>query len=515
MASGLFTLKQQVQALRQGAWNGQRPTAVDYLVVAGGGAGGANGGGGGAGGLITGIVPVVTGSAITVTVGAGGAGQAYANRGSITGGVNSVFGNITSTGGGAGGTESWNWGNGNGAGANGGSGGGSGFFAAPLSGGSGVLGQGNAGGTNAGTNFNGYGGGGGAGTVGLNSFSTTIGGNGGAGIASAISGTVTAYAGGGGGYAPTVTGTGGVGGGGAANVSANGTNGTANTGGGGGGCSGASSGNGGSGIVILSYPDTYAAAASSTGSPTISTSGSGSIAFNGSSQYLNYATQTPFSMNTGDFTIEFWAYPTGGLSNYPSFIDFRGSSVASPAPYIYNNNGILVYGSAGADRITYTYSTLNVWIHVAVVRIAGVTKMYVNGTQVGSSYTDSNSYTVGTGAPYIGQNGQGGGYFTGYMSNIRIVKGVGVYTGTFTPSTAPLQVTQPAGTNIAAITGTQTSLLLNAVSGGLTADSSTNGYTPATVSTVSPTWNSASPFATGLGYKNRVYTWTSSGSITF
>jgi len=37
MASGLFTLKQQVQALRQGAWSGQKPQAVDYLVVAGGG----------------------------------------------------------------------------------------------------------------------------------------------------------------------------------------------------------------------------------------------------------------------------------------------------------------------------------------------------------------------------------------------------------------------------------------------------------------------------------------------
>jgi len=33
MASGLFTLKQQVQALRQGAWSGQKPQAVEYLVV--------------------------------------------------------------------------------------------------------------------------------------------------------------------------------------------------------------------------------------------------------------------------------------------------------------------------------------------------------------------------------------------------------------------------------------------------------------------------------------------------
>ena len=47
--------------------------AVEYLVVAGGGGGGRLGGGGGAGGLRAGTLTVVNG-AITVTVGAGGAG---------------------------------------------------------------------------------------------------------------------------------------------------------------------------------------------------------------------------------------------------------------------------------------------------------------------------------------------------------------------------------------------------------------------------------------------------------
>ena len=66
------------------AFNGLNtaPTTVEYLVVAGGGGGGGRyGGGGGAGGLLTATgYAITTGSAITVTVGAGGAGDGWADH---------------------------------------------------------------------------------------------------------------------------------------------------------------------------------------------------------------------------------------------------------------------------------------------------------------------------------------------------------------------------------------------------------------------------------------------------
>ena len=81
-------------------------TRVEYLVVAGGGGGGngydnAGGAGGGAGMVLTGELDVTPGQSYTVTVGAGGNGGADTranNAGSA--GSNSVFGSITSLGGG-------------------------------------------------------------------------------------------------------------------------------------------------------------------------------------------------------------------------------------------------------------------------------------------------------------------------------------------------------------------------------------------------------------------------------
>jgi hypothetical protein len=148
MATGLCTLKQQENALPKAAWTAGGVTPlVEYLVVAGGG--GAGIGGGGAGGFRTGYVPVVARTAYTVTIGGGGSGGPNESLTAATNGSDSVFGPITSTGGGKGGT--WYSTNAQAVafGAAGGSGGGSaGQFttSSQINGGQGISGQGNAGG---------------------------------------------------------------------------------------------------------------------------------------------------------------------------------------------------------------------------------------------------------------------------------------------------------------------------------------------------------------------------------
>jgi hypothetical protein len=264
---------------------------INTLVIAGGGAGGnRHAGGGGAGGMLTtNSVTLNPGIQYTITVGAGGAGTAY-DASAGNNGVNSTISGsgistLTAYGGGGGGIYH-NAGHINGQ--NGGSGGGG---ASTSTGGTGTSGQGNNGGSGTGQTGPEYGGagGGGAGGNGSNGGSSN-GGAGGSGAASSITGSSVTYAGGGGGSSYTTNSAGGAagsGGGAAGTGQLAGNNGSANTGGGGGATTTSShnSGNGGSGIVILSIP-TAKYSGTTTGSPSVATSGSNKIlTFTGSGSY--------------------------------------------------------------------------------------------------------------------------------------------------------------------------------------------------------------------------------------
>jgi hypothetical protein len=267
---------------------------MSFLVIGGGGAGQRNyGGGGGAGGFRTSTQSNQINRTITVTVGDGGAAQAltpYTVETSNSGTASSISGTglttISSAGGGGGSQAA--------VAGSGGSGGGAGDTTGTA--GSGNTpntspSQGNNGGIATGSAPHyGAGAGGGAGAVGGNG-SNTVGGTGGAGTANSITGSSVTRAGGGGGgtHSNGPNGSGGAGGGGAGGQP--GVAGTANTGGGGGGgaddgdYSFATGGAGGKGVVIISVPTT-SYSGTTTGSPTVTTSGSNTIlTFTGSGSY--------------------------------------------------------------------------------------------------------------------------------------------------------------------------------------------------------------------------------------
>ena len=232
-----------------------------YLVIAGGaGGGGDQGGGGGAGGYLTSTATLNGGTVYTATVGGGGGNGSSGSNSTLAG---TGLTTILSYGGGAGQSYA--------AGTNGGSGGGGGIPGNNSQpGGSGVSGQGYGGGAGN-SDFSTFScGGGGGGSSGGGGTGPNAGG--GSATSSSITGSSVARAGGGGCGSNVRPGSGGGGGAGSGN---NGSA-TANTGSGGGGGTGGNAGSGGSGIIILSVP-TASYTGTTTGSPTVTTSGSNTI----------------------------------------------------------------------------------------------------------------------------------------------------------------------------------------------------------------------------------------------
>ena len=243
--------------------------------------------------------------------------------------------------------------------------------------------------------------------------------------------------------------------------------------------------------------------------------------FNGSSQYLDIASTTAFGFGTADFTIECWWRPT--VNQRSDVLDFWSTPSSNPTTRFdfgrITSTTLDLYtdsspGGSGA-KITgpSIASLLNAWHHIAITRQSGSIKMWVDGTQAGSTYS-ANVLDMGTGGMALrimgDHNASGNG--SGNLSNIRVVRGVAVYTGTFTVPTSPLALTQNAGTNISAITAGQTQLLLPLNTLPFT-DSSTNALSVTNTGTVIP--GVQYPFTSYDNTGTYALTVTNAGSITY
>ena len=135
-----------------------------------------------------------------------------------------------------------------------------------------------------------------------------------------------------------------------------------------------------------------------------------------------------------DFTIEGWIYPTAG-SAYQTLFDFRSAAIEQ-AIYlgITPSNQVYLYVNGVVTITTVDAVSLSTWTHIALVRYNDTTKIYINGTQSGSSWADITDY--GTTKPLrIGADWSAAYGFTGYIDEVRISKDVARYTANFTAPT--------------------------------------------------------------------------------
>jgi hypothetical protein len=177
--------------------------------------------------------------------------------------------------------------------------------------------------------------------------------------------------------------------------------------------------------------------------------GTTSIFLDGTGDWLNIRDSELLEFGSGNFTIETWVYPTlitgdervlfgHGTNSSNWFSLYITSSATVEFAYV-------LAGSTIFDVTTTSTVSLNTWTHIAAVRNGTSFKVYINGTDGGSSSSPTTSssaisnfsddFRIG-GARWNG----GSDVFQGYIDDYRITIGYARYTANFTAPTAAFPI---------------------------------------------------------------------------
>ena len=181
--------------------------------------------------------------------------------------------------------------------------------------------------------------------------------------------------------------------------------------------------------------------------------GGGSIGLGSNDAYLLTNPTTSLEFGSGDFTIEFWWYPTSTSRQalyHGSFgadwsigIDYSSVSTNQKIGIWASSNGSswnLINADGGGNGIGTITITQNAWNHIAYVRSGTTWMLFVNGvrdlnlTGISGSVVNRATYSKGIG---VWWSTTAMAEASGYIDDLRITKGYARYTANFTAPTTP------------------------------------------------------------------------------
>ena len=158
-----------------------------------------------------------------------------------------------------------------------------------------------------------------------------------------------------------------------------------------------------------------------------------SMKFNGTTDYLTIKSNPTLNFSTDSFTVEAWVYLSGMSGDY-----FVISATGSGGAFFGFTGGTNIgYGRAA---IAWDYNiasgvSTGAWYHLAWSRSGTSMRIFVNGTQVGTTQTTSQAYDLTTTSTTVGSQAANF-YLNGYIQDLRVTTGVGRYTANFSVPTA-------------------------------------------------------------------------------
>ena len=159
------------------------------------------------------------------------------------------------------------------------------------------------------------------------------------------------------------------------------------------------------------------------------------------SNYIRYTKNTTdLYLGADDFTLEVWVHPTQAQVGYGGWIYSHDDTSATRGFNLILGTNMLVLGGCfgvfevqSADPIA-----VNVWTHIAVVRLGATCRIFINGVLSGTAPI-SGALGKSPAYPTLGviSAGPSSTGFFGYIDELRVTKGIARYTENFTPPDAP------------------------------------------------------------------------------
>jgi hypothetical protein len=180
-----------------------------------------------------------------------------------------------------------------------------------------------------------------------------------------------------------------------------------------------------------------------------------SMIFDGSGDRFTINSSAALNPGANNFTFECWVYP---ISWSGTFHAIFVNNVTGGLWIGKNGSNFVLRAFGVADFVSHgTLPPLNKWTHIAVSRIGSAARIFYNGIIVASN--TSFTYTFAQGNSFIGDDGGASAYYNGYLSNIRLLNGTGLYPTAGTLYSDPPRVPLTVIANTALLTANSNTIV--------------------------------------------------------
>jgi len=156
--------------------------------------------------------------------------------------------------------------------------------------------------------------------------------------------------------------------------------------------------------------------------------GTGSVYFDGTTE-ITVADSNDWDFYDQPFTVDFWANFSVADNKWRTLIDINTHTSSTIIQYN-SDYGFRLW--IGGSYVDYPYTvTTGEWMHLEYSRDeSGIVRLFINGVQQGSNWTNTSTLSGDTGV-FIGRLNGDLQYWIGYIDEVRISKGIARHTTNF------------------------------------------------------------------------------------